>query len=501
MKRPRRLVVVDVDGLRRDVFRAALEEGDIPNVGRIVGGRDGKTVCHVDALSTAPSITFAAQASIFTGQHPGVHSIAGNETFDRLGRISDGRPRHFGFDVGYTLAVDDAVRVFSDGLASQFLSDETPTLYEIASAHGMTSAVAYNMYARGADVWLPPNVVEIARFTKGKGVLGLEAGEYDSGMLDRLSGYLDAGGRPDVLSAYFMGLDHHSHVHGPASQPAYLRDVVDPQVGRLLDALETYGMLEDTLFVLVSDHGQIEVVPDDRHSIRLGFPFDRELGHVFGALGLDVHDIPGEDPACDAVMGLNGGLAYVYLQHRASRWADAPRYEEDVLPVAEAFRQMNETGKYEEELQGSLELILVRDAEHEGWRGEYRVYLGNGRMQPLAGYLAGHPELDYADAANRIRLAAGAAAGDLILMASGREGYYFGAPTTGVHGGLYPEESEAVLTFAYPNGTPDEIVWLRETVVGMVTDRCANEGGREPSVADMLPVALTLLGMGKAGGT
>jgi hypothetical protein len=196
------------------------------------------------------------------------------------------------------------------------------------------------------------------------------------------------------------------------------------------------------------------------------------------------------------VMGLNGGLAHVYLQHRAGHWADPPRYEEDVLPVAEAFRQMNETGKYEDELQGSLELILARDAEHEGWRGEYHVYLGDGRTQPLADYLAAHPELDYADAVNRIRLAASAATGDLILAANGREGYYFGAPTTGVHGGLYPGESEVVLTFACPGGSAEEIAWLRETVTGVIADRVVNEDGREPSVADMIPTVLVLLGLG-----
>jgi hypothetical protein len=163
--------------------------------------------------------------------------------------------------------------------------------------------------------------------------------------------------------------------------------------------------------------------------------------------------------------------------------------------VAEAFRRMNETGKYEDELQGSLDLILVRDAEHEGWQGAYRVYAGDGRTGSLAEHLAAHPELDYADAANRIQLAAGPATGDLILVANGREGYYFGAPTTGVHGGLYPEESEVVLTFAYPGGSSDEIAWLRETVVGVVADACANEGGREPSVADMMPAALALLGI------
>jgi hypothetical protein len=494
VNKPDRLLIIDVDGLRRDVFHTALENGELPHVERIVGGQEGTRACHVDALSTAPSITFAAQASIFTGQHPGAHGIAGNESFDRLGRISSGRPRHFGFDVGYTLAVDDAVGVFTDGLASQLLNRETPTLYEMVSSRGLTSTVVYHMYARGADDWLPPSIVDIARFTKGKGSLGLEAGEYDSGMLDRLIDHLDGGNRPDVLTVYFMGLDHHSHLHGPSSQGAYLRDVIDPQIGRLLNTLSRHDLMAGQLVVLVSDHGQIEVVPDDRHAIRLGFPFDRELGHVFAALGLDVHDIPGEDPACDAVMGLNGGLAHVYLQHRAGRWADPPRYREDVLPVAEAFRQVNATGRYEEELVDSLELILVRDAEREGWQAAYKVYVGQGRTVPFADFLQTHPELDYADAVDRIRLAAGVMTGDLILAANGREGFYFSAPIVGVHGGLYRGESEVVLTFAYPDGSPDDVAWLREMVGGVVADRCADEGDREPSVADMVPAVLALLG-------
>lgn len=494
-RRLERLVVIDIDGLRRDVFRAALEAGDLPSVERIVGGREGRTACHIDALSTAPSITFAAQASIITGQHPGVHGVPGNECFDRLGRISGGNPRHFGFDVGDTLAIDDAVRVFTDGLASEFLSPETPTLYELAAARGLHSVVVHLMYARGADIWLPPEVVELARFTKGCGVLGLEAGAYDGRMLDRLIGHLQAGSRPDVVTAYFMGLDHHSHTHGPGSQPAYLREVVDPGIGRLLDALAASGMLDDTLLVLVSDHGQIEVTPDDRHSIRLGFPFDRELGHVFEALKLDLHDFPGEDPACDAVMGLNGGLAHVYLQHRARRWADPPRYGEDVLPIAEAFLQMSAQGRYEETLKGSLELILVRDAEHQGWHAEYCAYLGDGHTQPLPDYLAAHPELDYVDAPNRLQLAASAGTGDLILAANGRAGYCFGGPARGIHGGLSRGDSEAVLTFASPGRSADQIEWLRETVDGVVADRCASEGGREPSVADMVPATLALMGL------
>lgn len=495
MKRPERLVILNIDGLRRDVFQTALVAGELPALERILGGREATAACLVPALSTAPSITFAGQASIVTGQHPGVHGVPGNELFDRFGRISGGQPRHLGFDVGDTLAVDDAVAVFATGLASQFLSPETPTLFERAAARGLTSVVVHHMYARGATTWLPPNLLDIARFTKGRGRLGLEAGAYDAGMLTRLSAWLEGVRQvPAILMAYWMGLDHHSHQHGPASQPAYLREVVDPQVGRLWAALDARGLLAGTLFALVSDHGQIEVIPDDRHSIRLGFPFDVELGHIFKALRLDVHDFPGEDPACDAVVGLNGGLAHVYLQNRVGRWADPPRWEEDILPVAEAFHQMNLAGRYAEELQGSLELILVRNARREGWAGEYRAYLGDGVIRPLADYLAERPELGYVDAVNRLRLAASATTGDLILAANGRQGFYFGGPTTGVHGGLYAGDSEVVLAFAYPDGGPDEQAWLRETVTGVMGDRCTAEGRRAPGVADLAPAALALLG-------
>lgn len=492
--KPPALVILNIDGLRRDVFLHALEAGQLPHFERIVGGREATRACAVEATSTAPSSTFTAQASIITGQHPGAHGIAGNESFDRLGRISPGRPRHFGFDVGDTLAVDDAVAVFTTGLASRLLRAATPTLYERAAARGLRSMVAYNMYARGAETWLPPKIVDIARFTKGRGALGLEARAYDAGMLNRLTTQLRAGPRPDIVMAYFMGLDHHSHHHGPQSQPDYLRDILDPQIGRWLATWDASAPGVPTLFTLVSDHGQIEALADDRHSLRMGFPFDLELAHIFKALKLDVHDYPGEDPHCDAVMGLNGGLAHVYLQRRDGRWADRPRYVEDVLPVAQAFFEMDAVGRYAAELQGTLDLVLARNVERDGWGALYEVYLGAGRTAPLAEYLAQHPELGYVDAANRLRLLASEVTGDLLLVAKGREGYYFGAPLRGVHGGLLPGESDPVLVFAHPAGDADAVRHLRETVHGVIGDRCANEGARLPSIADLVPVVAALFG-------
>jgi hypothetical protein len=493
---PQRLVILDIDGLRRDVFLQALTEGRAPALARLLGGPEAALGLHVEPVSNAPSITFCCQSSIFTGAHPEEHGLMGNQFFDRFGTRSNGVPRHYAFDVGDTLAVDDAVRVFTGevGLADETLSPRVQTLYERARERGLTSTVVYNMIARGATHWLKPDLVDIARFTKGGGLIGLSSEQYDGEMLSRTLAHLRGGARPDVLTCYFMGLDHHSHYEGPDHQLDYLSRVVDAQINRLLSELEALDLLAGTLFVVLSDHGQIAVRPDDRHSLRLSFPFDREMGYLFDALGLDVHDLPGEDPACDAVVACNGGLAHVYLQNRQGRWADRPRFAEDVLPVANAFWEAHHSGKYADDLRGALALVLVRNVEREGWEADYRALTPSGQLQPIGDYLAAHPEIKTVDALARLRRLASPVSGDLVLLSNYAEGFYFGAPLKGMHGGLHPEDSEAVLSFGWPQAAPEQIDWLRDVARGAIEDRQRREGGRRAGLVDMVPAVCALMG-------
>lgn len=494
--RPQRLVILDIDGLRRDVFFSALADGQAPALAALLGGADAAQGLHVEPVSNAPSITFGCQSSLFTGAHPEQHGIMGNQFFDRFGRQTNGRPRHYAFDVGDTLAVDDAVLVFSGrhGLIGDLLAPDTPTLYERAAARGLTSTVAYNMIARGATHWLKPDLVDIARFTKGGGLLGLSAEQYDGRMLDAILAHLRGGVQPDLLTAYFMGLDHHSHHHGPDHQLDYLARVVDPQVARLAAELQARGLYQDTVFAVVSDHGQIGVIPDDRHSLRLSFPFDREMGYLFDALGLDVHDLPGEDPHCDAVVACNGGLAHVYLQNRAGHWRDKPRFRDDVLPVARAFWDAHETGHYATDLLGALSMVLVRDVERDGWDADYQALTPDGRLLPIERFLSLHPEIKTVEAVNRLKHLASPVSGDLVLAANYADGFYFGAPLKGTHGGLHPDDSEAVLSFGWPTGSPAQVAALRLAAQGAIADRCRAEAGRRPGLVDLAPAVCAVMG-------
>ena len=283
-----------------------------------------------------------------------------------------------------------------------------------------------------------------------------------------------------------MGLDHESHVHGPQAQAGYLAGVLDPMLGELWDQVEVSAGAKKPGVLIFSDHGQIGVQADDPHSIRLGFPFEREMGHLFDALGLDVHDFPGEDPNCDAVVASNGGLAHVYLQNRAGRWADAPIFERDVLPVGVAFWEAHASGTYAPELRQALAGVLVRDVEHQGWSADYLALTPQGEQVPLEEWFAAQPAGLYADPINRLQNLAGPLVGDLLLISNYAGGYYFAQPMPGMHGGLHPEDSWATLALGWSGASLRRWKAAKKVFTDAVQTRCQLENNRQPSTADLL---------------
>ncbi len=484
-----RYLLIDIDGLRRDVFENALAKGKLPHLARLLGSEP----LSIPALAPAPSITFCSQASLFTGAHPKDHGIPGNQFFDRFGTFNNGTPIHFAFDVGDTLEVNDAVSVFTDGLAVQRLM--RPTVYEKLAARGKFSVVAGNMYAAplaspGVCTWLRPSLTNLARFTKGGNLFGISPGRYDRAILNKALNHLKKNGLPDMLTVYFMGLDHQSHKYGPGAQKDYLVHHVDPMVGELLTAYaaaanpQNPALPAGLLAVVFSDHGQIEVIPDKVHALQLGFPFEKELSGLFEALGLDVHDYPGEDPACDAVIALNGGMAHVYLHNKTEKWAAPPVFERDVLHVAQAFWDASLDGKYSPSLKNSLSGVLLRNVQKEGWTARYQALTPAGEIVALEEWFALQPPGQYSDPVNRLNNLAGLYSGDLVLLSNYADGYYFGGPIHGVHGGLHPDDSEAVLVYGWP--TVDEN-WpaLRNAIARAIETRCQAENNRQPTTADM----------------
>lgn len=481
---PSALILVLIDGLRADVLQEAVAEGQTPHLQGLLGPdlQHG----YLGALtSTAPSVTFAAQASLITGAPPNAHDIPGNQFFDRFGVHNRGKPRWFAFDVGETLQVDDALAVFTQGLANQCLGART--LYERFAAWGWTSAVFGHMNANGADLWEPLPTTLLARLHFAQAPLGSQPSEVDRHIVARVKAYLKAHPLPHILTVYLIGLDHESHHRGPQAQKAYLSRVLDPLLGDLQQAVAAASgpNAAAPLWVLAADHGQAPVPADDAHSLRLRWPTERELAGLFDALGLDVLDHPGEGTHCDAVLALNGGMAGIYLRRPRAEWSQPPDFAQQVLPLARLVWRSHHRGNPTPALQGAVEAVLVRSVERDGWRTGYAWLPPEPEADPLPLHEAPLPK-HWVDPIARLNGLRGPLSPDILILPKGQEGFYFGPPLSGVHGGLDPAASQAALALGWPRPhTPWPAV--REAFLHGLQRQMAMRGHRRPSIADLLP--------------
>ena len=330
----RRAVIIDVDGIRRDTFEQLYRDGRLPNFQRVFA----RALWFDNASSVLPSVTMAAQASIFTGTQPARHGIPGNQWFDRsAGRLID-YMNPSGLTCVYALTLLGGARC-SGGLANGHLL--APTIYEAAAQAGLTSAVYFSQYWKGAARAAPPTGTELLGSLAGNPV---NWGAFDKQMAGRAVAELKSRGLPPLITVYFAGTDGAAHKEGIASQAAYLSGTVDALLGHILDTIESLdrSWRKHTLFVLVSDHGRTDRVPH---------PEDLTLKA----------DLQAAVPA-GATIAANGGMAYIYLTQPE---------QVDLSKLAAALVQ-------DAKLSSAVAAVRVRSAEDSPRSGDLIVTLKPG---------------------------------------------------------------------------------------------------------------------------
>jgi type I phosphodiesterase/nucleotide pyrophosphatase len=235
MKHYQRCLLLLIDGSRSDVFRELCEGGELPHCDRLFrqGGR------FSDAVSVFPSTTGPAYLPFLTGCYPGTCDVPGIRWFDKkaygLGKPRSKRYRSYvGFEsflMNHDLKSDKRtlfqffrhpVNIFSS-------INRGTTFHANKTKH---SRIWYWYYAHLTDRW---SMVDEAATTKL-----LKALEEDT----------------DFAFVVFPAVDEFSHLAHPRHEKtieAYLK--VDAAVGRIVQKLKEKGWLEETLIVLVSDHG------------------------------------------------------------------------------------------------------------------------------------------------------------------------------------------------------------------------------------------------------
>jgi hypothetical protein len=483
------ILIVALDGMSRDLMYDMLRRGELPNTEALLGG-DGLAHAYLapNVLTTLPSLSLPAWVSAMTGNTPAEHGVTGSEYFIRE-RREFACPSPISFhDQGATLSI------YTDHYIDKLI--EVPTVYERLRERepAINIWVAMNHVFRGADRLMVAK--PLAFLTELRALLQYQIEKatvdhptatlfetVDTAVVDVLLDHLDHDPLPDVVTLYLSGTDLYAHVavEGPdAARRMYMKKVVDPQLGRVVKMLRKKGRLDREWVIVIADHGHTPVLPDKQHALGTGSGPQTLLRAAGFRVRPFKHEVDAKDPF-SAVLAYGGPMAYVYLADRSRctpvcDWAQPPRYEQDVLPAADAFFRANVDGTGAPGMRGTLDMVLVR--RPRPWAQDdlpFEVYIGDGRTQPLADYLRDHPHPTYVDFVGRMRDLAvgmrGERAGDVLLVThdgdieniDGR--FYFATTYRSFHGSPSRVDSEIPLIVASRQHTTAAIGrWVQRTL-------------------------------------
>jgi hypothetical protein len=276
-----------LDGIRPDVLRAAIRDGDAPNLGALADR--GEAVW--DAVSVFPSITPAATAAIATGEAPAKSGIVGHAWYDEYER----RVVVYGA-MTETVMASGPIRVFHNNVWRMNRDDlHAATLFEALHDRGFDGACVNFPVRRGPHTH-PVRMKTIEGYLMGGRYLGPSVQgpkEYfmgdlfysrDTGFSGRRAngGVLRSVGINDDYAArvgamlikeraapfnlvYFFKGDSIAHHHGLSAQRQWLK-TADEYVARIFRAGGGVDrVLEDYAVLALSDHGHAPLLPKSRY--------------------------------------------------------------------------------------------------------------------------------------------------------------------------------------------------------------------------------------------
>ena len=271
-----------------------------------------------------PTLTYPIHASLLTGCYPDAHGIGHNQPFQ-----PDTAPH---MRAWYWSAQDIRVKTLHQAAQEKGL-DVASILWPVS---GKNRAVRRNfpevlplpgesavkkMLQYASPLWILR--MELLYGKTRKSILQPDLDDYAALLCEKLY----ASSRPpQVLTVHLVDCDSMRHRYGVESPEAHAAmERLDRRVGRILNAVKRRGLWEDTLFCVVSDHGQ----QDAPHGVLL----DREIKAACGAraqsLGMGAY-----------IFGPDLALALRALQEHREEWGIAHIYNQDELRALHAPEQV-----------------------------------------------------------------------------------------------------------------------------------------------------------------
>jgi hypothetical protein len=328
---PKPVLLLVLDGIRSDVMRAAIREGDAPTFGALA--EMGEAVW--DAVSVFPSITPAATAAIVTGEPPVGSGIYGHAWYNK----AEGRIVIYGA-MTETVITSGPLQVLHNNVWRMNRDDlYADTIFEALHERGVEGACVnypirrgpYRHRVRLRTLESVANMGELLDTTvsgpreyymgdlfysrdlglhgrRGSGGLRRQVGINDAYAAKVGAALLAEKAEPFTLVYLFEG-DSLAHHEGIAAQRRYV-GTLDGYVREMLEAGGGVdSVLDEYAVLVVADHGHAPLLPERRY-VRL----DGILGRRT-AVGARARFGPG----VRVLVVPNGRAALVYLGEEVDR--------------------------------------------------------------------------------------------------------------------------------------------------------------------------------------
>lgn len=299
-RRPRapvaHVIIVSVDGLMPAAYVSPDQHGlQIPTLREMV--RNGAWSESVPSVFL--TLTYPAHTSIATGTNPSTHGIFSNVAWDPFDKNNRGW------------------RWYSEDIRA-------PALWDAARASGLSTALVSWPVTVGAratasvpEIWRSgtEDDVKLLRALATPGLLDAVAKRFpnfragytppnvkDESLTD-IAVHLIESLRPNLLMLHIFEVDHWQHTDGPFSAKAVTAiENVDRQIARVIAAAKNAGTWNETVLLVVSDHGAAPISQRVRPGILLA------------QKGLVTLNSRNRITDWKATLASGAGSAYVYLK-------------------------------------------------------------------------------------------------------------------------------------------------------------------------------------------
>jgi len=284
------LVVISYDAFSEDNWEMASR---LPNLSKLIKNGAYST----NLKSVYPTLTYVVHSTMVTGVYPDEHGIYHNNPFQPF--IKEKEQSWFWFKKDI----------------------KVPTIYDALKEHRMKSAgILWPVTGKASINYNIPEIRAIKNENQALKILK-NGSPFFSIRMEKKFGrfrkgieqpYLDdfttmcavdtiKRKKPNLLLIHLIDLDDAKHEHGTDSmeiEKVLIR--MDKRLGNIMEAVSEAGMTENTTFLVVGDHGQINV----RYKVK--------LNQLLKDKGL-IYEVNGE-MKWKAYIQNAGGAAYLYLK-------------------------------------------------------------------------------------------------------------------------------------------------------------------------------------------